>query len=159
MQRDMEAVLALLMDKCRQNNTMNASSAWSLSGTQEPVLLYSNASYRHVMTKGSPDTAPRRCLDAPPLSLQDLGEGRAADTPVTRLEKEMKHNAGMDGVDDAGSQWRTIASRVVHGQGVKHAQPNTTAFYPPSTPDRPEALGHVGSPGRFKRVCSSFRTF
>lgn len=46
-------------------------------------------------------------------------EKGAIDTPVTRLEKQMKHNAGMEGTQDGNQQWRTIAQRVVHGQKIE----------------------------------------
>lgn len=50
---------------------------------------------------------------------QTIEEEKAAiDTPVTRLEKQMKHDAGMEGTSDGNNQWRTIAQRVVHGQRV-----------------------------------------
>lgn len=47
--------------------------------------------------------------------MQDSTDKSAIDTPVTRLENQMRHDAGVEGTSEKDSQWRTIASRVVHG--------------------------------------------
>ena len=57
----------------------------------------------------------------------------AIDTPVTRLENQMKHDAGMEGTSERDPQWRTIASRVVHGHKFDHLGMQNEAASVPHT--------------------------
>lgn len=54
----------------------------------------------------------------PVYNAQVAEEQHAIDTPVTRLEKQMKHDAGMEDSDDHSSQWRAVARHVITGQDL-----------------------------------------
>ena len=63
--------------------------------------------------------------------MQDNVDKATIDTPVTRLENQMKHDAGMEGTSEKDPQWRTIASRVVHGHKFDHTGlPSEAALVP-----------------------------
>ena len=66
------------------------------------------------------------------FTLQDAAQQGALDTPVTRLEKQMKHDAGMEGTSDGNLQWRTIANHVIHGQGSDQVGQPLPKAAPPS---------------------------